>query len=89
MRRSVLVKVPSFSRLGAAGSTTSANWHVLLKKMSCTTKKSSFSNAALHVVRVRIDDAHLLADEVHRLELALVDRVHHLVVVEPLGRSAA
>ena len=40
-----------------------------------------------HVVRVRVDDAHLLADEVHRLELALVDGVHHLVIVQALGRG--
>jgi hypothetical protein len=39
-----------------------------------------------HVIRVRVDDAHLLADQVHRLELALVNAVHHLVVVQTLGR---
>src|SRR4029453_2278913 len=39
--RSALVKVPSFSPQVAAGSTTSANSAVSVRKMSCTTTNSS------------------------------------------------
>jgi hypothetical protein len=40
MVRSVLVKVPVFSPQIAAGSTTSANSAVSVRKASCTTTKS-------------------------------------------------
>jgi hypothetical protein len=39
---------------------------------------------SLDVVGVGVDQAHFLAEQVHRLELALVDGVDHLVVVEAL-----
>ena len=44
-RRSVFVYVPSFSRNEVAGSTTSANSAVSVRKMSCTTRNSSAASA--------------------------------------------
>ncbi len=46
MRRSVLLKVPSFSAKLTPGSTTSANATVSVGKMSCTTRNSHCSSAA-------------------------------------------
>ena len=43
----------------------------------------------LDVVRVGIDQAHFLAEQIHRLELAGVNGVDHLVIVEPFGGRAA
>jgi hypothetical protein len=82
MRRSVLVKVPSFSRLGLAGRMTSAKRQVSLKKISCMTKKSSFDSASADIIGVGIDEAHLFAEYIHGLEAAIVDGVDHLVVIE-------
>ena len=82
MRRSVLVKVPSFSRLGLAGRITSAKRQVSLKKISCMTKKSSFDSASADIIGVGIDQAHLFAEDIHRLEFAFVDGVDHHVVIE-------
>ena len=45
MRRSVLVKVPSFSSAGDAGNTTFANFAVSEKKMSCTTRNGILLSA--------------------------------------------
>ena len=44
-RRSVFVYVPSFSSAEVAGSTTSANSAVSVRKMSCTTRNSSAASA--------------------------------------------
>ena len=41
--------------------------------------------SAANVVRIRIDDAHLLADHIHGFELAGMNRLHHLVVIETFG----
>ena len=46
MRRSALVKVPSFSRNELPGKNTWANLAVSFKKMSCTTMHSIADNAA-------------------------------------------
>ncbi len=78
MRRSVLVKVPSFSRNDAAGSTTSAKAAVSVRKMSWTTRKSSASSASMTCVGVGVGDDGVLAHDVHRLELAADGGVHHL-----------
>ena len=47
MRRSRLVKVPSFSAKVARGSTTSAIWAAGVRKVSITARKSSRSRAAM------------------------------------------
>ncbi len=54
-RRSVLVKVPSFSANPAAGSTTSARCAVSLGKRSCTTRKSTASSPSATWVRLGSD----------------------------------
>src|SRR5258705_193734 len=42
-----------------------------------------------NIVCVGIDNAHLFADEVHSLELALLNRFNHLVIVQPFtGRKS-
>ncbi len=46
-RRSLLVKVPSFSAKQVAGRTTSASFAVSLMKISCTSRKSSFSRLSM------------------------------------------
>ena len=46
MRRSALVKVPSFSRNELPGRNTCAYCAVSLRKMSCTTRHSSEASAA-------------------------------------------
>ncbi|MCY1441678.1 hypothetical protein D9M71_580020 [compost metagenome] len=47
IRRSALVKVPSFSRNELPGRNTWANLAVSLRKMSCTTTHSMASKAAV------------------------------------------
>ena len=46
MRRSALVKVPSFSRNDVPGKKTCANFAVSFKKRSCTMHSSSEASAA-------------------------------------------
>ena len=80
---------PPFPGSEQAGRITSAKRQVSLKKISCTTKKSSLDKAAADIIGVRIHQAHFLAEEIHRLELAIVDGVDHLVVIESLASAAA
>ena len=86
MRRSVLVKVPSFSRLGRREGPHPRSGRSSLKKMSCTTKNSSLRKRRADVVAHSNRRDHVFAKHVHRLQLALVDRLDHLVIVQTLGR---
>ena len=82
MRLSVLVNVPSFSRLGLAGSITSANRQVCAEKNLLHDEKVELRERGRDVVRIGVDHAHLLAEHVHRLQSAVVDGIDHLVVVQ-------
>ena len=48
-------------------------------------EKLELAEGVLDIVGVGVDQAHFLAEQIHRLELALLDRVDHLVVIEALG----
>src|SRR5213080_1572747 len=48
-------------------------------------EKIKLFKCSAYIVRVRIDDAHLLADHVHGFELAGMNGFHHLVVIETCG----
>src|SRR3984893_10669091 len=48
-------------------------------------KEVELSECISNIVRIGVDDAHFLADEIHRFELAGMNGFHHLVVVESLG----
>ena len=62
-----------------------------LRKMSCETRKSSTAEPLLDVVRVRLGLRRVLADEVERLDAAVVEAAHHLVeaVARRLGHLDA
>ena len=82
MRRSVLVKVPSFSRLGLAGRITSAKRQVSAEEDLLHDKEIELRQRIADIVGVRVDQAHLFAEDIHRLEAAVVDGVDHQVVIE-------
>ncbi len=94
-RRSVLVKVPSFSGKAEAGNTTSAYYAVSVRKMSCTTRCSSLASASRACVDVGIRHRRVLAHDVHAVDLAGMDRVHDLddgqagLGVEPVCHNAS
>src|ERR1700688_3053525 len=48
-------------------------------------KEVEFVESVCHIIRIAIYNAHFLADKIYRLELSLVNRFHHLMVVEPLS----
>ncbi len=77
-RRSVFVKVPSFSAKQAEGSTTSASRAVSVRKMSCTTRKSRARRLFSAWFRSGSRDHRVLADDVERLDRPGVRRGQHL-----------
>ena len=84
IRRSVFVNVPSFSAKLDAGKTTFAKRvEVSFRNRSCATRNSSFAQPLLDVVRVRLGLRRVLADQVERLDPAVVEAGHHLV--EPVA----
>src|SRR5882724_610907 len=48
-------------------------------------KEIELGECISNVVGVGIHDAHFLTDEIHSLDLAVLNSVHHLVVVQSLG----
>ena len=82
MRRSVLVKVPSFSSEGEAGRTTSANRAVSENETVLHDEEIEHGKSGFHVIRVGVGGDRVLALDVHAFELALVDGANHLVIVE-------
>ena len=78
MRRSALVKVPSFSRNDEPGSSTCAYLAVSLRKMSCTTMHSIDDSARRHVMRVRVRLHDVFALAVEALEGAVHGGVEHV-----------
>src|SRR6202041_2416138 len=48
-------------------------------------KEAELGECICDIVGVRVHDAHILADEIHRFRLPLMNGLHHLVVVESLG----
>ena len=85
MRLSVLVKVPSFSRLGGARQHNIGISARVAEEDVLHDEEVELGECVTDIVRVGVDDAHFLADEIHRLELAGMNGFDHLVVVEPLG----
>ena len=74
IRRSVFVNVPSFSAKLDAGRTTSAYFRVeSFRKMSCDIRNSRPSEPLLDVAGVRLGLRRVLADEVERLDPAVVE----------------
>ena len=72
MRRSVLVKVPSFSSAGLAGNTTFGKLAGLAEEAILHNEKRNLREALRVVVRIGIRDDHVLAHDVQRLQLAIV-----------------
>ena len=78
MRRSALVKVPSFSRNDEPGRKTCAYFAVSFRKRSCTTTHSIACEAGGHVLRVGIGLRDVLALDVDALESAIDRLVEHV-----------
>ena len=79
-RRSVLVNVPLFSAKLTAGRTTSANWAVSVRKMSCTTRKSDLVHRLSGVAGVGFAQYRVLPDDVERVDTAGMHGVEYLGV---------
>ena len=67
MRRSVLVKVPSFSRLGLAGQDHVGELARLAEEDVLDHEKFELGEPVLNVVGVRVDQGDFLAEHIHRL----------------------
>ena len=78
IRRSALVKVPSFSRNDEPGRKTCAYFAVSFRKISCTMTISIALSAAVDVLRVRIGLRDILALDVEPLEAAVERGVEHV-----------
>ena len=80
----MFVNVPSFSANDDAGRTTSAYFRVeSFRKMSCETMNSQRFEALLDVVGVRLGLRRILADQVERLDPAVVQAGDDLVEPVP------
>ena len=66
MRRSVLVKVPSFSTKLAAGKITSANWRGLAREDFLQDHELGAAHRIMDVVKVRVARHRIFADDVQR-----------------------
>ena len=78
MRRSALMKVPSFSRKEVPGRNTCANFAVSFRNRSCTTTHSIAAQGGFDVVRVWIRLREVLALDIHALELPGAGGVEHV-----------
>ena len=58
----------------------------IAKKDLLYDEKFQLGKGVVNIVRIGIDDAHLLSDQIHRLDLALLNSIHHLVIIQALGR---
>ena len=83
MRRSALVKVPSFSRNDVPGKNTCANLAVSFKNRSCTMHSSSAAERGLDVVGVRVGLGDVLALDEQALEGPLDGAVEHVRDAQP------